>query len=67
MFYDSISDGTRVDNSDVNAEGLPVGAYDGAALILVGSTLIGVADFSKLGEDLGCKEDISLYVFSLIN
>ena len=46
------------------SEGYPVGASGGEALILIDSTLLGVADSYKLGEELVFKVDASLAVFS---
>ena len=46
---DSISDGTRVDNYDVNIKIFLVGTSDDVTLGKFDSNMLGVADSSKLG------------------
>ena len=52
---ESISDGTRLDNSGGKPGGFPVGKYDGSTLGFYDSAMLGVVDSSKLGEKLCCK------------
>ena len=46
-YIDSIFDGIKVDNSDGNSEGIPVGTSNDATLSLIDSTVRGVADYFK--------------------
>ena len=58
-----ISGVTRVDNSGVKYDVFPVRSSDSATLDFSDSTVLGVADSSKFGEELGCKESTSFGAF----
>ena len=55
-FINSFFDGINEDNSDGNSEGFPVPTADDVSLGLFESPMLGLADSSKIGEELGCKE-----------
>ena len=54
-----------VDNSDGNSEDFPVGLIKCVSLKMFNITMLSLADFSKLGEDIGCMEYTSLGVSNI--
>ena len=61
-YLDSISDGIMVDNSDGSTTSFLVGPSDNATLRKLDIKMLSVADSSKLGGLLHCKENASLGV-----
>ena len=57
---DSIFDGINEDNSDGKYEVFPIGTADDVSLGFFETSMLGLADSSKLGEELGCKEGVRL-------
>ena len=55
-------DGIKVDIFDENTEGFPVGTSDYESNGLLYRTMIGVTHYSKVWEELGCKEGTVLVV-----
>ena len=58
----SISDCIRVDSFNWNYEDIILGIFDDATLSLSDNKMIGVAEYSKKGEELDFKEVASLGV-----
>ena len=50
----------NVDNSDGNSEDFPVELIKAVSLGLFDINILGLVDYSKLGEDIGCIEVTSL-------
>ena len=61
-YYEYVSDGIRVDSLNWNSGGNILVIIDSFNIILSENIMLGVADYSKLGEELGCKEVASLGV-----
>ena len=61
-YYETISNGIRVDSFNENCEVILLGIFDSLKLGLSDSKMLIVADYSKLGEYIGSKEDESLGV-----
>ena len=59
-FIDSFFDGINEDNSDGNSEGFPVPTADDVSLGFFEMSMLGLADSSKLGEELRFREDVWL-------
>ena len=59
---ESVSDGIRLDRLNWSSECIILEIYDDATIGLSENIMIGVADYSKLVEETGCKEGKSLGV-----
>ena len=61
-YSESICDGIRVGIFNKNSEVILLEISDSSKLSLSNNAMVGVIDFSRLGESLGCKEPVSLGV-----
>ena len=59
---DFIYGGFTVDNSDGNSEDFPVVLIKGVSLGLFDIAMLRLAEYSKLGEEIGCTEGTSVGV-----
>ena len=62
-YYESVSDGIRVDSFNLNSEVVLLGLSDYSKLGLSNIQMLVVADSSKLIKELDCKEFEKLGVF----
>ena len=62
VYPETVLNGIRLDRLNWKSEGTLLEIYDNASIGLSENTMIGVADYSKLVEEIDCKEGTYLGV-----
>ena len=64
-YSESVFDGLWVDSFKKNSKVILLGIYDSSKIGVSDNTMICVAEYSKIGEELGCKEGTPLGVYKV--